>query len=84
MFACNVYRVYCIFATSRALKSDKPLQWQRSLVALQGKVKAKLPEHAPLMLGENSCRKGHKLFGLDRWSLGPRTPEDHLPGFFID
>ncbi|CAM9537197.1 unnamed protein product [Ectocarpus sp. 8 AP-2014] len=38
-------------AVHGALKSDKPLQWQRSLVALQGKVKAKLPEHAPLMLG---------------------------------
>lgn len=35
-----------------ALKSDTPQQWQRSLAALQTKVKAKLPEHAPLMLGE--------------------------------
>lgn len=57
---CNVYFVCCRFP-SRALKSDKPLQWQRSLVALQSKVKAKLPEHAPLMLGENSSKMVHKV-----------------------
>ncbi|CAM9898256.1 unnamed protein product [Scytosiphon promiscuus] len=38
-------------AVQSALKSDTPQQWQRSLAALQTKVKAKLPEHAPLMLG---------------------------------
>lgn len=71
-----------VFVPSRALKSDKPLQWQRSLVALQSKVKAKLPEHAPLMLGENNgSNLGHKSCGLDRWSLGSRTSDDHLASF---
>lgn len=36
-----------------ALKSDTPGNWQKSLSALESKVKAKLPDRAPLMLGED-------------------------------
>ncbi|CAN0219661.1 unnamed protein product [Ascophyllum nodosum] len=45
-------------AVEGALKEDNPQNWQKSLAALSNKVKAKLPDHAPLMLGNLELRPG--------------------------
>lgn len=56
----------------RALKSDSPLQWQKSLAALGTKVKAKLPtDQVPIMLGEyasffrHGCRRTGEKASVD-------------------
>lgn len=68
----------CLFG--RALKSDTPQQWQRSLAALQSKVKAKLPDHAPLMLGERG--QGGRGRGGRTWNSSLEFAPDHYPGYF--
>lgn len=51
LFAC-LMRGHGLCVRFRALKSDTPHHWQKSLASLGNKVRAKLPaDHAPLMLG---------------------------------